>query len=403
MSTVTERRVPYTEVLRVRQFQALLAAQLLSLVGDRAAAVALTVLVYERSNSPLLAAIIFGLTFVPHLFAAPLATLVDRMPRRGVLVFCDVVRVPLTLAMLIPDAPLPLLFVLLGLVTLFEVPFDAARAVVTRSVLDDDQYPVGVALGSAMYEASLLIGSIGGGLLITLLSVRGALLFNVSTFAVSALILMVALDQHRPTSEADEDEPSGLRATLGFLLAPGPRRMVLLALLVAGVTTGAEGLAVSVAFHVGGGAALTGLLAAAIPAGALIAGLLLARLTTRSQQRQLAIPLVASSVTALVLCGFQDSGWTLVLLWVLMGAGSAVIVIVSPVVMESVPDDHRGRAYGICSSLLMASQGLGVLAAGALAGVLDPTAALTLIGVVGAVALVPLMRREVGDRHAAWS
>lgn len=394
MPAVTERRVPYTEVLRVRQFQALLAAQLLSLIGDRAAAVALTVLVYERSESPLLAAVIFGLTFVPHLFAAPLATLVDRLPRRGVLIFCDVVRVPLTLAMLIPDAPLPLLFVLLGLVTLFEVPFDAAKAVVMRSVLDDDQYPVGVALSSAAYEVSLLVGSIGGGLLVALLSVRGCLLFNVLTFAASALILMLALDQHAPVSGDDDEERSGLRETLRLLLAPKPRRMVLLALLVAGVTTGAEGLAVSVAYQLDGGPSLTGLLAAAIPAGALVAGLLLARLTTRSQQQRLAVPLVAAALAALVLCGFQTSGLTLLLLWLLMGAGSAVIIIVSPVVMSAVPDDHRGRAFGICSSALMAAQGLGVLAAGATAGHLSPTSTLALLGVVGAVALVPLARRE---------
>ncbi len=394
MTTVIERRVTYVEVLRVRQFQALIAAQLLSLIGDRAAAVALTVLVYERSRSPLLAAIIFGLTFVPHLFAAPLATLVDRMPRRGVLVFCDVVRVPLTLAMLVPGAPLPLLFVLLGLVTLFEVPFDAARAVVMRSVLDDDQYPVGVALSSAVYEASLLIGSIGGGLLITLLSVRGALLFNVLTFAASGLILMLALEQHVPVSEDDSEETSGLRDTLRLLQAPRPRRMILLALLVAGVTTGAEGLAVSAAFQLGGGASLTGLLAAAIPAGALTAGLLLSRLLTRSQQQRMAVPLVATSLVSLVLCGLQTSGLALVALWVLMGAGGAVMISAIPVVMQAVPDDHRARAFGICSSALMASQGIGVLVAGALAGYLGPTNTLALLGVAGAVALVPLARRE---------
>jgi len=398
-TALVERRVPYTEVLAVRQFRALLTAQLLSLIGDRAAAVALTVLVYERSRSPLLSALVFGLTFVPHLFAAPLATLVDRLPRRRVLVVCDLARIPLTLAMLVPGAPLALLFGLLALVTFFEVPFDAARAVVVRSVLDDDQYPVGVALSTGVYEASLILGSIGGGLLVTVLSVQGCLALNVVTFATSALILVLRLDEHAPVNEDDDEPRSGLRETLRLLLAPRPRRMLLLALLVAGVTTGAEGLAVSVAFQVDGGPALAGVLAAAIPAGALVAGLLLARTTTRSQQQRLAVPLVAVSLVALVVCGLQTDGLALVPLWVLMGAGSAVIVVVSPVVMQAVPDGHRGRAFGICSSALMAAQGLGVLAAGSLAGSLSPTDALTLLGVLGAVALVPLARREPTDRR----
>lgn len=385
-------------MLRVRQFRGLFAAQLLSLIGDRAAAVALAVLVYERSRSPLLAAIVFGLTFLPHLFAAPLSILVDRMPRRRVLVLCDLGRVPLVLAMLLPDAPLTLLFVLLGLVTLLEVPFDAARTVVMRSVLNDDQYPVGVALSLAAYEASLLIGSIGGGLLVAALSVQGCLLFNVATFVASAVVVAVMVDQHAPVLE-DDDLQSGLRESLRFLLVPGPRQMLLLAFLVAGVATGAEGLAVSVAYQMDGGALLTGLLAAAIPAGALLAGLLMPRLLTRSKQRRLALPLAGATVAALLLCGLQVSVPVLVALWVLIGAGSAVLIIANPVVMSAVPDDHRGRAYGICSSGLMAAQGLGILAAGFLAGRLSPTTTLALLGAVGAIALVPLATTRAGRQE----
>ncbi len=57
------RRVSYSEVLRVPQFRAVFLAQLLSLLGDRAAAVALAVLVYDRSGSPVLTATVFALTF----------------------------------------------------------------------------------------------------------------------------------------------------------------------------------------------------------------------------------------------------------------------------------------------------------------------------------------------------
>ena len=399
-SFAAERRATYREVLAVRQFRALFVAQLLSLVGDRAAAVALGVLVYERSRSPLLAATVFGLTFLPHLFAAPLSVLVDRMPRRRVLVLCDLARVPLVLLMLVPDAPLPLLFVLLGLVTLCEVPFDAARTVVMRSVLDDDQYPVGVALSSAVYEASLLIGSLGGGLLVAALSVRGCLLFDVATFVVSAVVVRLLVDEHAPVVEPDEQQ-SGLRQTLHFLLAPATRRMLWLALVVAGVATGAEGLSVTVAYSLGGGASLTGVLAAAIPAGTLLAGLLVPRLLTRTQQRRVALPLAGVTVGALALCALPVGVPTLVGLWALIGAGCAVLVIANPVVMAAVPDAHRGRAFGICSSVLMAAQAVGILAAGTLADHLSPTRALAVLGGLGAVALLPVALRGLAAAEGA--
>lgn len=53
-SAALERRVGHGAVLRAK-FRGLYAAQLLSLIADRAAAIALAVLVYERSSSRLLA------------------------------------------------------------------------------------------------------------------------------------------------------------------------------------------------------------------------------------------------------------------------------------------------------------------------------------------------------------
>ena len=72
------------------EFSALFAAHVISLLGDVIAAVALTVLVYERTGSPALAALTFSLAFLPYLFAGVLlSALVDRLPARGVLVGCD--------------------------------------------------------------------------------------------------------------------------------------------------------------------------------------------------------------------------------------------------------------------------------------------------------------------------
>ncbi|MGH3262494.1 MAG: MFS transporter, partial [Trebonia sp.] len=82
MSSSTARRPSFREVFAQQEFRALWAAQVLSMGGDRLALVALTLLVYARSKSPLLAAITFAAGFVPYLFGGMfLSGLADRLPR----------------------------------------------------------------------------------------------------------------------------------------------------------------------------------------------------------------------------------------------------------------------------------------------------------------------------------
>ena len=98
------------------EFRALWLAQILSVLGDQLARVALTLLVYDRTRSPLLAAVTFAASvlpvFVGGLVLSPLA---DRLPRRAVMIACDLARMVLVLIMAIPGVPLPVLVGLLPL------------------------------------------------------------------------------------------------------------------------------------------------------------------------------------------------------------------------------------------------------------------------------------------------
>ena len=57
MSSTRARQATFRDVFAVREFRALWASQLLSEVGDRLTLVALTLLIYTRTGSPLLAAL----------------------------------------------------------------------------------------------------------------------------------------------------------------------------------------------------------------------------------------------------------------------------------------------------------------------------------------------------------
>src|SRR6202040_744804 len=117
-------RTPFRDVFAVAEFRALWAAQLLSVIGDQLARVALTVLVYDRTRSALLAAITFVASIVPTFVGGVmLAWLADRYPRRAVMIACDLIRCGLVLVMALPGMPLLAMVVLLCGVTLIGAPF----------------------------------------------------------------------------------------------------------------------------------------------------------------------------------------------------------------------------------------------------------------------------------------
>src|ERR1700712_3430081 len=82
----------YRAAFAVPEFRPLFAAYVLSLLGDVVAAVALTVLVFQRTGSPFLAGLTFTLAFVPSLVGGTLLnSLVDRFPPRRLMITCDLV------------------------------------------------------------------------------------------------------------------------------------------------------------------------------------------------------------------------------------------------------------------------------------------------------------------------
>src|SRR6266704_4274286 len=183
-------KTTFRDVFAVAEFRALWGAQLLSVIGDQLARVALTVLVYDRTRSALLAAITFVASIVPTFVGGVmLAWLADRYPRRGVMIVCDQARCALVLVMAIPGMPLAGMVALLFLVTLVGAPFTSARAAIYPDVLAGDRYVLGVAVTITTYQFAQVIGFAAGGAIVGFFGIRLSLIIDAVTYAVSALII----------------------------------------------------------------------------------------------------------------------------------------------------------------------------------------------------------------------
>ena len=192
----------FRQVFGISEFRALWTAQVLSVTGDQLARVALTLLVFQRTGSALLAAITFAVSIVPAFVGGlTLSGLADRLPRRQVMIAGDLSRAVLVAIMALPGMPVFLMICIFGVVTMIGAPFNSARAALYPDILTGDLYVLGTAVTLTTLQFAQVIGFAAGGAIVALFGVRTSLLVDSATFLVSALITR-ALVRARPTARA---------------------------------------------------------------------------------------------------------------------------------------------------------------------------------------------------------
>jgi MFS family permease len=383
-------RARWRDVFGHAEFRALFLAGVLSVAGDQLARVALSVLVFDRTESAGLTALTYALTYVPDLLFGPLlAGFADRYPRRRVMIVTDLARAVLVAAMAIQALPLVVVILLLVALQAFGSPFNAARAATLPVVLPGDHYVLGKAANDMVVQFSQVLGFGTGGLAVVAVGTSGGLLLDSATFLLSAALITCGV-RRRPApahDAADTDEPrrsyfKDLAAGTSLVLrTPKLRALVALAT-VAGFYVTVEGLAVPYADQIGGGPEAAGLLLAASPAGA-VAGMWLITLWPAERRMRLLGPLALAACVPLVFCALKPGLAVTVVLWALSGMASSYHLPASAAFVQAVPDRQRGQAFGVASTALKSSQGLGIRAAGLLAEPFGASTALALMGAAG--------------------
>jgi MFS family permease len=412
------RQATFREVFAVREFRPLFGTFLLSTAGDELARVALTVLVYQRTSSPLLSALTFAIGHLPWLLGGPLlSTLADRLPRHRVLITADVARAVLLVGMAVPGTPLPVMLGLLFLVSLCAPPFESARSALMADVLEGDRYAVATSLTNITLQLAQVVGFLVAGALVAAFSPSAVLLIDAATFAVSALWLAAGLQRRpAPVAEAGEgprslwqDTGDGLR-----LIRRTPRLVAIVGVLWVATLFGYawEGVAAPLVDDLGRGATAIGALLAANPLGVTIGGLVIARLVPPHRRERLVVPLVVLSLVPVLAAGlvaaFAGPGsipFAVVagLLFV-SGLGAAWLIPLNVAFVQAVPSAYRGRAFGVAVSGLYGVQGLGALGAGLAAEGVPASGVVALSGGLGLIAVAPALlayRRTQG--HVAGS
>ena len=420
-SPAAPERATFRSVFAVGEFRYLWLAQVLSVLGDQLARVAMTVLVYDQTRSAFWAALTYAVTLVPWLLGGlALSGLADRLPRRAVMVACDVARMVLVSGMALlslratATAVLPLMVVLLFAVTLLDSPFKAARSAMLPDILTGELYVLGVAVSQTALQIGMVAGFALGGIVVTVLHAGGALILDAVTFAGSAVLVRAGV-RSRPAAATHH---AATASRLGQIMAgvhlvfgrPVLRTLVLFGWLVTFYIV-PMGLAAPIAARLHSGlpsAVATGLVFAAGPFGTMIGAIAFSRFVPPVRRQAWLGPLAIAACAVLVLFVFHPGiAGTLAILAV-SGACASYQLAANSAFVAAVPPERRGQAFGLANGGMQAFQGLWIVLAGALAGhpPFSPALVIAVSGGIGAAlaaALAWTRRRELEQETGSAS
>ena len=410
LNSAVPRRATYREVFAVREFRILWSSVILSTAGDRLALVALTLLVFDRTHSPLLTAAVYAVGYVPWVIGGLfLAELADRYPRRSVMVVCDASRAVLVAVMVVPHVPLGALVALLFAATMFAPPFDSAKASITPDILHGERYVLGTAVLQTTLLTGEVLGAVGGGVAVAFIGVPRSLAIDSATFVLSGLLVRLGLRARPPAARPESARPSAVaRMRDGFRLVFGDQALSTLLLfgwLIVFYTVPA-GIAAPYVARIGGGPIATGAVIASTALGTMLALPPFTRFVRPRQRVNVMGPLAVLTCGTLILTGLRPGLAVSLVIFVVSAAFGVYQVAANTAFVVRVPAQRRAQAFGIANMGVVVGQGAAYVAAGAVAEVVAPATVIAVAGGLGAVAAFVLTIRwrhvsPPGGRHAA--
>jgi len=210
-------------------FRRLFAGRLVSAVGDRFFAIALSWWVISRGGeeAKLHLGLIMAVTFLPMVITGPfLGTLVDRLDRRLCMLWADAARFVLVgalcLLLYFDSLTLPYLYALCFLLAAFNPLFESAVSGSLADLTDADRLSQAVAVDSSVMQLSGVAGAALGSVLLAAAGVLGAFSLNAASFLLSFVFIFSIKTRLAPHPAGQSADYAGeLKAGLRYAASSG--------------------------------------------------------------------------------------------------------------------------------------------------------------------------------------
>jgi MFS family permease len=386
------------QALGHRNFRLFWFGQLVSLVGTWMQQVAQGWLVLELTNDPVALGLTATAQFAPVLaFGLFGGVIADALAKRRTLLFTQAASMVLAAALgvLVVSGRVEvwhvwLLAGLLGLVSAIDMPVRQAFVV---EMVGRRDIANAVALNSAVFNGSRIVGPAIAGLLIGVAGIAACFFINAASYlAVIVGLALIRVEELMPTARARfESSLAGVLGQLGEgLRYVRDTPLVLLAIGLLGVVATA-GMNFSVLMPImardvlGGGAETFGFLMAASGVGSLLSALMIAF----GQRPTVRLLLTGAAVfgIGLVGVGISRSVPLSLVLMVVVGWGViAMAATTNTLIQLTVPDELRGRVMSVYTTVFAGSTPIGGLFAGSLAAAASAPVALAVGGLISLLA-----------------
>jgi MFS family permease len=382
----------YREVFRVPQFGPLFATSALQGAASTTSGLALGVLVFTTTGSPLLSALsMFGSSLAQLIGATLLMSAADRLPPRGALSGAALAFGIGTAVLAAPGLPLPLVFaVVLGEGVVAAV-VGGVRYGLLNEVLPRDAFLLGRSVLNMCAGTTQICGYAAGGVLVAVLSPRGTLLVAAALYVAGAAAARFGLACRAPRASGRPSVGETWR-TNALLWSSAPRRHVYLSLWVPnGLVVGCESLFVPYR------ADRAGLLFACAALGMLVGDTVTGRFVPARWRGRLGVPLLLLLAAPYLLFALRPGLPLALVLTALASTGFSASLLFQERLMSLTADAMTGQALGLHSSGMLAMQGVAAAIAGALAGRSSAATAIAVMAgasVVVTLVLAPGLRRD---------
>ncbi len=375
--------------LQYRNFRLFIAGQSISTIGTWMQSVAMSWLVYRMTGSALLLGTVAFLSQIPTFVLSPFAgVFADRYNRHKIVIITQALSMIqaailaiLTLSGNITVWQIVALGFFLGCVNSVDIP--ARQSFLIEMVEKKEVLGNAIALNSAMFNASRLIGPTLAGIIVAVAGEGICFLINaLSFFAVIASLLMMKLDRaerRAPEMHVLQELKEGVIYAYNSL----PIRRILSLLSVISML----GMSYIVLMPVfakdihRGGADTLGFMMGAVGVGALAATLWLASLGEPPTLEK-TVPTAATIFSvSIILFALSRVLWVSIVLLIATGFGFlATTASFNTIIQNTVHDDKRGRVMSLYAMAFIGMAPIGSLLAGAIANKLGATDALLIGG-----------------------
>jgi MFS family permease len=205
---MTTTSVGYAALLRRNQpFRRLWYGQVVSQLGDWLDSIALFTLLLDLTGSGEAVGLLLVAQFLPGAVVGPFAgVVVDRLPRRLVLIASDIGRALLVLLLLLVRGAgdLWLVYAVVALKVVLTSFFEPARSAITPDVCSREELVAANAISGATWSAMLALGAALGGVVVGTLGVQASFLLDSASYVASAALILtvrVAADQRPKTND----------------------------------------------------------------------------------------------------------------------------------------------------------------------------------------------------------